>query len=348
MRFIYKLPYLIGAGLSLLLLVGCALLSPSGTISIDEFSGFKNAMSQADIDERPSLEIRAFVTGWVKAPANILIVQDSPLLPPDLQKAQWVPSIAYAVKHPKLGVVIFDTGLRAGECDYGLRPIYWVPCYNKAGQDLVSHLKQAGIKPHAIRYIIPSHFHGDHISGLENLLSYTQAPLLVTAEALQDLRSPMGFAKGIPSSMLSTDMHVEIIDTHWRKDNKLVESFDLFGDGSLKIFKTPGHMDGHISALVKTGNQATLLTFDAAHLQANFDLTLPSGAVTSQKMAIKSLEMIQHLSEASPEMHVIFGHEPSQWTCSKQSDSKPLNILGGNCVHLPEATELIKNEKGAD
>lgn len=271
---------------------------------------------QADQSGRNSdIEAYALITGWVLAPANILIDQSAHDLPDHLNQAQWVPSIAFVVRHPDLGVAIIDTGLRAGECDYGLQPIYWVPCRNEVGDDLVSQLQALGIEGDEVRYVIPSHFHGDHISGLEGLLAFTNAPLLVTEEALETVRGPLRFTSGIPTQMLSSDMDVVVMDTGWRDDLRLGRVFDVFGDGALKLFETPGHARGHVSALLTASNKAFLLTFDAAHIHANMELQIPSGAVASHSAAINSLAALQTIADADENIITIYGHEPTQWTC---------------------------------
>lgn len=336
MRLISKIALSAFTGLGLVALVSYAAFTPSGKISVQAFTPPKTHKPHLIFNDQSDLKLTAYVTGWVEAPADILIDQDAPSLPDEFRSAHWVPSVAYVVEHPALGSVIFDAGLRNGDCAYGLRPIYWVPCRNTPGSDLVSQLKHTGIDPEDIRYIIPSHFHGDHISGLENLISFTDAPVLMTDETLAEIRSPLGFFKGIPASMLAGDMRVQLIDPHWQKDSDLGESFDLFGDGSLKIFRTSGHTDGHISALIKTRTQPVLLTFDAAHLQVNFDLSVPSGAVSSKKEAIETLEKIKVLSERMPAPIVVFGHEPSQWACTTVSK---VNVVGRKCVSSPTLTD---------
>lgn len=324
------------AALSLLTLLGCALLQPIGTVSVQALTplGAEKLDTVSTAPTEKGLQVTAYLTGWVEAPADILIDQDAAEMPDALKQDQWVPSIAYAVRHPDLGVVILDAGLRSGDCDYGTRPIYWVPCRNSPGSDLVSQLKQTNIQPQDIRYIIPSHFHGDHISGLENLLAYADAPLLMTRASLDEVQSRTRFAAGIPSNMLRSDMRVELLDDHWSTEPLLGESFDVFGDESLMIFRTRGHTNGHVSALIRTESATTLLTFDAAHLQANFDLGIPSGSVASHQDALESLEQIKDLSDTIPELKIIYGHEPTQWTCVESAIR--LNSLRPTCELTPD------------
>lgn len=292
-------------------LAGCALWRPIGAIEV----GAPTAPEPASAESRANVELTGHLTGWVEAPANILIDQGADGLPEALQSPQWAPSVAYLARHPSRGAVILDTGLRAGACDYGLRPVYWVPCRNAPGGDLVSQLKASGLAPQEIRHIIPSHFHGDHISGLGALLDYADAPVLVTQAALDEVRSPLRALSGVPARMLAADMRVEVIDAAWREDARLGRVFDVFGDGSLKLLPTPGHSAGHVSALARTAQGEVLLAFDAAHLRANLELGVPSGASASKRDAKESLQRIARLAQANPDLRVVFGHEPAQWAC---------------------------------
>jgi glyoxylase-like metal-dependent hydrolase (beta-lactamase superfamily II) len=130
------------------------------------------------------------------------------------------------------------------------------------------------------------------------------------------------------------------MDGYWQKDSLLGESYDVFGDGSLKIFDTAGHAEGHISALIRTKESFTLLTFDVAHLKANFDLGIPSGAVVSREDALDSLSKLKQLSITIPALTVVFGHEPSQWICKTAMEQ--LDVLGGKCVPPPVIQPVIQ------
>jgi hypothetical protein len=277
-------------------IVGCVMLRPIGDITLVETSDQElgGAVAQTGTVR---VEVTAYVTGWVEAPANILIDQSDPATPSELSEALWVPSLAYAVTHPQHGVAILDTGLRAGTCDYGLRPVYWVPCRNETGSDLVSQLKADGIRGDNIRFIVLSHFHGDHISGLSSLLDYADATVLSTNASISDMRSSARFVKGVPTSMVSSDMHVQLIDDGFSAEELGVAVYDVFG----------------------------VFSFDASHLKANFDLTIPSGAVSSRKAAVASLETLRSVVSSIDNPLLVFGHEPTQWSCVEKTARLDLN-----------------------
>lgn len=310
-------------------LSSCELLQPVGNINIKPIALLEEGGSKASLSNHAGVKITAYVTGWVKAPAKILIDQSYPNLPDKLQNAKWVPSIAYAIHHPEYGVVIMDAGLQKGECDYGLRPFYWVPCRNDVGADLVSQLIRSKVAGEDIIHIIPSHFHGDHISGLGALLVYSDAELLLTQASLDELRSPLRAFSGVPSKMIRKDMKVSVIDSRMVEHPLLGQSFDVFSDGSFLLFATPGHSAGHLSALVKTNKNQFLLSFDASHIKENIQLGIPSGASSSPEQARDSLQKLRAIMERFDGVKIIYGHEPSQWACVNQSID--LDILLATC-----------------
>jgi glyoxylase-like metal-dependent hydrolase (beta-lactamase superfamily II) len=91
----------------------------------------------------------------------------------------------------------------------------------------------------------------------------------------------------------------------------------VFGDGSVRILETSGHTKGHISAILKTNAQNIILSFDASHLSANYELGIPSGSVSDEHIANESLSRLRHLESKFDNVQILFGHDPDQWKCHK-------------------------------
>lgn len=299
--------------IAILAISACAVLKPIGHITLNEEPEFPKESSGI---QNP-VSITAILTGWVEAPAFILMDQEDALTPDVYRKPQWVPSLAYIVTHPTQGTVIMDFGLKEGKCAYGLKPVYWVPCRNEGHESLAAYLKANKSVLSDLKFLIPSHFHGDHVSGLSDVLMLTNAPLLMSKATLAELESRTRVFAGVPTEMLKTDMTIVLMDKGFTSDPELGHVFDIFGDGSLKLFETPGHSDGHISALAKTTDGTVLLTFDASHLSANYTLQIPSGAVSGKSDAVESLKHLQSLEKALGDIQIVFGHDPKQWQCAE-------------------------------
>ena len=209
---------------------------------------------------------------------------------------------------------MLDTGLRSGRCDYGTEPLYWVPCRNSPGSDAISQLRARGLGVNDIAWIVTSHFHGDHVSGLENLLRLGSPKIATTMEEITDVQSFWRPIWGYESEMLGADMNVVTINGRFQTMPLVGRAADFFGDGSLWLIPTPGHTRGHISMLINTWPRATLLTFDAAHLAADFELSIAPGAVVDKTAALASIAKLRALAAAIPNVQVIYGHEPAQWS----------------------------------
>lgn len=262
----------------------------------------------------PVVKLTGFVTGWVEAGPEILIDPNDPRTPANLKRKLWVPSISYLLEHPTRGRVLLDTGLRSGDCAYGTEPLYWVPCRNSAGSDVVSRLGARGLGVQDISWIVMSHFHGDHASGLENLLRLGAPKIATTREEIEDVQSVWRPVLGYEAEMLGRDMTVVTINSRLQSMPAVGQAADFFGDGSLWLIPTPGHTRGEMSMLVNTRPRPTLLTFDAAHLAADFELGIAPGATVDKSAAQASIARLHALADAIPNVNVIYGHEPAQWT----------------------------------
>uniref|UniRef100_UPI003F492F26 N-acyl homoserine lactonase family protein n=1 Tax=Cupriavidus yeoncheonensis TaxID=1462994 RepID=UPI003F492F26 len=159
----------------------------------------------------------------------------------------------YLIKHAQ-GWILWDTGLDDaiaalpdGEAPADPRAIHW-----RRPKTLSSQLEQLGVKPSDIKYIAISHSHPDHIGNVE---MFPQVTLLVQKAEYEwpGANNAPRFRPGHPVIKFEGDK-------------------DVFGDGSVTIFSTPGHTPGHQSLLVKlpkTG--AIVLSGDAVHFKSNWD-----------------------------------------------------------------------------
>lgn len=275
-----------------------------------EGPGFSN---WEEVFSQPSpIRLTALVTGWVEADASILIDVDDERVPDSRRGRLWVPSIAYLVEHPK-GRLLLDAGVRAGECAYGLRPIYWVECRNREGSDALSQLEALGLRANDLDHIFVSHFHGDHASGLEALTAAGDVPILVARAELAAIASATHVLAGYRRHLIPAKLIADTVDDALLDMPIVGQALDYFGDGSLWLIPTPGHTEGHLSALVNAAPHPLLLTFDASHLMAGFDLGIAPGAVAGEESALESLEELRRFAAEHPRIRVLAGHEPDQW-----------------------------------
>lgn len=132
----------------------------------------------------------------------------------------------------------------------------------------VHFLKQIGLVPSDIRYVILSHFHGDHIAGAKDFPEAQFIYLPRAYEAVCSLGSiaavKAGFLAGLlPDDFIQRSLPVNDPAKRWADMSETTgketpsgfpweEVYDLFGDGSLLGVEVSGHAEGMMGLLLRT------------------------------------------------------------------------------------------------
>jgi glyoxylase-like metal-dependent hydrolase (beta-lactamase superfamily II) len=162
----------------------------------------------------------------------------------------------FVVRHPK-GTLLWDTGLgdklaenKGGGGENGITPSVSVT--------LAEQLKALGLGPSDVTHMAFSHMHFDHTG---NANSFPGAIwLLNQAELNWATGKPTPFAVAPDSfSGYKTAKNVIMTGDH-----------DVFGDGSVRILKAPGHTPGHQVLLLKLAKAGSVvLGGDLYHMRDN-------------------------------------------------------------------------------
>lgn len=216
------------------------------------------------------------------------------------------PSFCGLIRHPDAGWVLFDTGYadhffqateKFPEKLYRLA----LPIKLQDEEKLLAQLQCLGINPDDIRWIIVSHYHGDHIAGLRD---FPKAKFVASKKDTEDLQSMMKkswratlqgkLPQLLPEYYFQRLTFVEDLPQYPLPDWMLpfTQAFDLLGDGSLLLVPLPGHSHGQTGLLMPDVNgQAVFLTADACwSLPACREGRLPSllaGLATANQQAYK-------------------------------------------------------------
>lgn len=158
--------------------------------------------------------------------------------------------------------VLFDTGYAPQPWQTGLtgRLYQWLlPPELPPEQDIAAQLD-----PASITHVVLSHLHPDHIGGLRH---FPHARLVLHAGQLATLASPR-LREGLLPGLLPDWFHDatgdpsrSVIVAEFTPGPFGLATHDLFGDGSYQLVDLPGHVRGHLGALVEG---RLLLAGDAA------------------------------------------------------------------------------------
>ncbi|MEU7629885.1 MBL fold metallo-hydrolase [Nocardia sp. NPDC049220] len=180
---------------------------------------------------------------------------------------------AFLVEHPKARFLV-DPALCAGVHDRVLPelpfPIPLLAAPDKPVLGLSDALAARDIAGSDIDFVVPTHLHWDHVSGLLELPSSVEVRLLAVEHewAMSGPHAPVGVARG--------PLRDRVFD-RFELDGPPVLSFprskDLFGDGSVLLVDLAGHTPGSIGVLLAVGDGSrVLLAGDAVWSKLQVDL----------------------------------------------------------------------------
>ena len=138
----------------------------------------------------------------------------------------------------------------------------------KAGT-LAQSMAAAGLDPKAVKTIVISHFHGDHISGLmakeTNAQMFPDAEIIVPAAELTWWTQPI---ESIPQPRRALAQRVQATLPSW-KNVRPVDGEAELAPG-IRAVPAHGHTQGHTAHLISSGANQLLVTADATNIQALF------------------------------------------------------------------------------
>ncbi len=172
-------------------------------------------------------------------------------------------------------------------------------------------LAKIGLKPDDIKYVVVGHLHLDHGG---NVGQFKNSTLIAQDDEFKAAWWPdVGYSVYyIPG---------DFADTKNMKTIRLSGDFDLFDDGSVRIFRAPGHTPGSqfvVVKLPKTGS--AILTSDAVYLQENLDKNLipPIPGTWNPGDMYRSYERIRHIRDVE-NAKLFIAHDPELFKAAKKA-----------------------------
>lgn len=243
------------------------------------------------------MKLFAMCCGSIQCRKNVFI--------PDVGKDEFIdtPVPIFLINHPK-GNVLFDTGphpdafkdatSRWGGLSKAFRPIgnenIWV----------LPQLKNIGVAPSNIKFVVNSHLHFDHAGGNQ---FFKAATFLVSKKEMECARDLKYEGKG----------YFRADWDHQLNYHETEGELDIYGDASLILKPMPGHTRGHQGLLVRLKKQGTIiLSGDCVPLQENFlNLKISRNNMDNDQVLI-TIQNLHKLVEKESAL-LIHGHDPLQW-----------------------------------
>lgn len=236
-------------------------------------------------------------------------------------RSRWavVPCPAYLIRHPSAGPFVVDTGLHPSvtakpAANLGRIAAAYVKPRLAPGDDLPAQLRRRKVDPRAMRTVVMTHLHVDHASGMSELAG--AAFILTEAEwrAATTVRRPIlhGYRRShydyaFDYRTLSYDgPNVTSYSTFGR-------TFDLFGDGSVRLISLPGHTLGHQAVLCRLRDRDLVIAGDAIYTHGQLtSAPLPPRAEDPHTYR-RSLQELRLFHRQFPQAVIIPGHDAEHW-----------------------------------
>ena len=220
-----------------------------------------------------------------------------------------LPLTCYLIEHPK-GLILVDTGwhplVRTSAVKaLGIMQSMLSKVQLPEGKAAIEQLNRLGYKSSDIDYLVLTHLHADHVSGLKTL-SGAKRILVSDIELKTAKRNPIVY-----TSRMWSGINLETFPFEPSALGPENRSFDLFKDGSVQLIATPGHTAGLTSLILRSGDRFILLCADVAYSERSWkELVLP-GLTTSKGKAKKSLAWIAQLSRDPACLGIYASHDGS-------------------------------------
>ena len=236
------------------------------------------------------------------------------------------PVPAFLVEHPGAGPLLIDTGFHtavAVDPKQGmgrLGGLIFKDLEMDAGQAVVAQLRDRDVDPANVGTVVMTHLHADHASGIAEFPAAT----FIVSQAEWDAASEGGERDGYLRRQFDHAFDYRTLDFESSDADSFAtfgRSFDLFGDGSVRICFTPGHSAGHCSVVLRLHDREALLTADAAFTMDTIrDSWIPL-LMADEHRYRRSLREIQLYVERTPDALVIPGHDMETWKTLQNSYS---------------------------
>jgi N-acyl homoserine lactone hydrolase len=231
--------------------------------------------------------------------------------------AATVPIPSFLIRHPSAGAILVDTGLHPsiatdGKENFGALGARFGKPALEQGRDVPAQLRERGLDPAEIPIVVMTHLHIDHSSAISEFPSSTFVVSEVEWRSAATGPRPMLNGYRRPHFEYAFDYRTVDFDRGGIDSYATFgRTFDLFGDGSIRLAFTPGHSAGHTSVIARLAERDFVIGGDATYTAAQLegDAPLPPRPFDAHNFR-RSLQELKLFKREFPDAIVTPGHDP--------------------------------------
>jgi glyoxylase-like metal-dependent hydrolase (beta-lactamase superfamily II) len=240
--------------------------------------------------------------------------------------ATTIPCPAFLIRHPSAGAVLVDTGLHPsvatdGRQNFGGLANRVAKPSLEPGEDVPAQLRARGLEAGEIPVVVMTHLHMDHSSAISEFPE--SAFVLSETEWNAAAHGPRPLMNGYRRAHFDFAFDYRTIDF----DRAGIDSyasfgrtFDLFGDGSIRLAFTPGHSPGHLSVIAHLAERDFVIGGDATYTvgQLEGSAPMPPRPYDAHNFR-RSLQELRLFHSQFPDAVITPGHDPDFYSRIERS-----------------------------
>lgn len=230
-------------------------------------------------------------------------------------KWSWVPCPAFLIRHPSAGPILVDTGLHPSvaskpSANIGRVLTRFSQPRLEPGADVPARLRAKGLDAKGIRTVVMTHLHYDHSSAISefpnavfvlNEAEWTAA----TTDSRPLLRGyrPQHYDYVFDYRTVSFDR------SGVSSYGSFARTFDLFGDGSVRLAFTPGHSAGHMCVIARLSQRDFVIAGDSVYTMRQLDGGPEPPRPLDRHTWKRSLQELQLFKREYPDAVIVPSHD---------------------------------------
>jgi glyoxylase-like metal-dependent hydrolase (beta-lactamase superfamily II) len=235
------------------------------------------------------------------------------------RKWWWVQCPAFLITHPEVGAVLIDTGFHTSVAskpreNFGAFASWYAKPRVDQDKTLAVQLRDRGIEPRNLRYVVMTHLHFDHASGMAE---FPNSTFIISADEWEAATSGSR-----PALRGYRPQHYDYVFDYRTLDytgpgvdsySTFGRTFDLFGDGSIRLAFTPGHTLGHQAVICRLRDRDFVIAGDAVYTMRQLEGGPPQPRPHDPHLWRRSLQELQLFHRQYPQAVIVPGHDPEHW-----------------------------------
>lgn len=254
--------------------------------------------------------------GWMERPGGPLEALRVGLTP----RSRWltVPCVAFLIRHPSVGPFMVDTGLHPSvsakpSANFGRLASTVARVRLEPGQDVPAQLRARGIDHREIRLVVMTHLHADHASGMAEFGGATFVLSEREWTAATTAARPLSQGYITRHFDYAFDYRTVSFESGVTSYSSFGRTFDLFGDGSVRLVYLPGHTPGHVGLICRLRDRDLVIAGDAIYTRRQLEDAPPPLRPAEPHTFRRSLQELRLFHRQFPQAVIIPGHDPDFW-----------------------------------